>query len=194
MTPTKALAILLDGNARFAAGSRLPRDLAAQVRATGFGPSPFAAVVSCMDSRAPVEILFDTGIGDVFSLRGAGNIIDVDVLGGLEYAAHVIGIQLILVLGHSRCGAVMGAIDGVDLGNLTALLAKIQPAIEGPVPAGKSTDAAFVAKVARNNVRLGMKKIQDGSPLLRGLVESGRVGLEGGMYEIESGRVAIFPH
>ena len=192
MTPSKALAALKEGNQRFAAGKRDPRDFAAQIRATASGQYPFAAIVSCMDSRAPVEILFDQGIGDVFSLRNAGNVIDTDVLGSLEYAAKVVGVKLILVLGHSHCGAVKGVIDGVELGNLTQLLAKIRPAIEGPVPEAKSKDEAFVAKVAQRNVRLSMKAIRDGSPVIRELLDSGRVGLTGGMYDIETGRVVVY--
>ena len=192
MTPSKALATLKEGNQRFAAGKRDPRDFAAQIRATASGQYPFAAVVSCMDSRAPVEILFDQGIGDVFSLRNAGNVIDEDVLGSLEYAVKVVGVKLILVLGHSHCGAVKGAVDGVELGNLTQLLAKIKPAIEGPIPAGKSKDDAFVAKVAQRNVHQSMKQIREKSPLIREQLDSGRVGLTGGMYDIETGKVVFY--
>lgn len=192
MTPSKALAILKEGNERFAAGRRAPRDYAAEARATAAKQHPFAAVVSCMDSRAPVEILFDRGIGDVFSLRGAGNVIDEDVLGGLEYAADVVGVKLILVLGHSNCGAVKGAIDGFELGYLTQLLAKIRPAIPGPIPEGKSKDEAFVAKVAEGNVRLAMKEIRERSVIVRRLLDSGKVGLAGGMYDLATGRVRFY--
>jgi carbonic anhydrase len=192
MTPSTALAALREGNARFAAGKRTPRDLGAEVRSSASGQYPFAAIVSCMDSRAPVEILFDQGIGDVFSLREAGNVIDVDVLGGLEYAAKVVGVKLILVLGHSHCGAVKGAVDGVELGNLTALLAKIRAAITGPVPEGKSKDEAFVAKVAKENVRHSMKEIREQSPVLREMLDSGKLGLAGAMYDIETGKVAFY--
>jgi carbonic anhydrase len=192
MTPSKALATLKEGNARFSAGERHPRDFAVEIRATASGQYPFAAIVSCMDSRAPVEILFDQRIGKVFSLREAGNVIDVDVLGGLEYAAKVVGVKLILVLGHSHCGAVKGAIDGVELGNLTQLLAKIRPAIEGPIPAAKSKDEAFVAKVAERNVRLSLKEIRERSPVLREMLDSGKVGLAGGMYDIETGKAVLY--
>jgi carbonic anhydrase len=192
MTPSKVLATLKEGNQRFAAGKRDPRDFTAQARATASGQYPFAAIVSCMDSRAPVEILFDQGIGDVFSLRNAGNVIDEDVLGSLEYAVKVVGVKLILVLGHSHCGAVKGAVDGVELGNLTQLLAKIKPAIEGPIPAGKSKDDAFVAKVAQRNVHQSMKEIRDRSQLIRAVLDSGGVGLAGGMYDIETGRVVFY--
>lgn len=192
MTPSKALAKLKEGNARFAVGQRRHRDFAAEVRATAPAQYPFAAIVSCMDSRAPVEILFDQGIGDVFSLREAGNVIDVDVLGGLEYAAKVVGVKLILVLGHSHCGAIKGAIDGVELGNLTQLLAKIQRVIEEPIPSAKSEDAAFVSKVAERNVRLSVKEIPERSPVLREMLDSGKLGMAGGMYDIETGQVVFY--
>lgn len=192
MTPSKALAALKEGNQRFASGRREHRDYGAELRATAAKQYPFAAVVSCMDSRAPVEIVFDRGIGDVFSLRGAGNVIDNDVLGGLEYAVAAIGVKLIMVLGHSNCGAVKGAIDGVELGHLTQLLAKMRPAIEGPIPAAKSKDEAFVAKVAERNVRLSMKEIRERSPVVREMLDSGKVGLAGGMYDIGTGKVALY--
>ena len=129
MTPAKALDALKAGNARFVAGKPKPQDFKAQVAATAAGQYPFAAVVSCMDSRAPVEIILDQGIGDLFSLRVAGNVIEGDFLGSLEYAAKVVGVKLIVVMGHTSCGAVKGAVDDVKLGNLTALLAQIEPAI-----------------------------------------------------------------
>jgi len=137
MTPAAALARLKDGNAKFVAGKNTPHDYPAQVHATAGGQYPFAAVVSCMDSRVTPEVTFDCGLGDIFGLREAGNVVDVDTLGGLEYAAKVVGVKMIVVVGHSHCGAVKGAIDGVQLGNLTELLKKIQPAMTPPVPAGK---------------------------------------------------------
>ena len=192
ISPSKAVSLLKEGNARFLAGSR-PRDWKAQVAATAGGQYPFAAIVSCMDSRAPVEILFDQGLGDVFSLRVAGNVIDTDSLGSLEYAAKVVGVKLILVLGHSDCGAVKGAIDVVKLGNLTALLEKIQPAVAGAgMPRGTSKDKAFVGRVAEQNVRLGMKEIREKSPVLKEMIDSGKVGLAGGMYDLATGKVAFY--
>jgi carbonic anhydrase len=192
MTPVKALARLKEGNARFAVGKTTPRDYPAQLRATAGGQFPSTVIVSCMDSRAPVEAIFDLGLGDTFSIREAGNVIDADVLGGLEYAVKVIGVKSIVVLGHSHCGAVKGAIDGVELGNLTQLLKKIAPAIEGPVPAAKSKDDAFVARVAEANVRLGMKEIRQKSPTVREALDAGKVGLVGGMYDIETGKVEFY--
>ena len=191
MTSARALGMLKDGNARFASAGGGKRDLAAQVKATAGGQYPFAAIVSCMDSRAPVEILFDLGLGDVFSIRQAGNVIDADVLGGLEYAVEAIGIKQIVVLGHSHCGAVKGAIDGVQLGNLTQLLAKIAYSIPGPVPAAKSKDDAFVAKVAESNVRLCIKEIRDGSMIVRSALDSRKIGIAGGIYDIDTGKVAF---
>jgi carbonic anhydrase len=189
-TPAQALARLKEGNARFASGQRKPRDWNATVTATAAGQYPFAAVVSCMDSRAPMEVVLDQGIGDMFSLRSAGNVIDADVLGGLEYATKVAGAKLVVVIGHTRCGAVKGAIDDVHLGNLTQLLARIRPAIVLAGP-GTSKDKAFVARVEEQNVRLGMKEIRERSGVLDDLFDSGAVGLAGGVYDVETGRVVF---
>jgi carbonic anhydrase len=193
LTPSRSLDMLKEGNARFLGGKMKPRDLNAKVVATAAGQYPFAAVVSCMDSRAPVEILFDQAIGDVFSLRVAGNVVDTNFLGSLEYAAKVVGVKLILVMGHTSCGAVKGAIDDVKLGNLTALLADIKPAIAaaGP-PAGTSKDKAFVDRVAAANVRLAMRHIREGSAVVREMLDSGKVGLVGGMYDVDTGKAVFF--
>ncbi len=192
MTPSKALEVLREGNARFAEGRGTPRNLPAKVAATAAGQYPFAAIVSCMDSRAPVEILFDQAIGDVFSLRVAGNVVDPNFLGSLEYAAKVAGVRLLVVLGHTECGAVKGAIDGVKLGNLTKLLAEIQPAIDAAGPKTSSKDAAYVARVAEQNVRVAMKEIREKSPVLKEMIDSGAVGLVGGMYDLQTGRVTFY--
>ena len=193
MTPVKAMEMLVHGNDRFLAGKAKVRNLNAKVIATASGQYPFAAVVSCMDSRAPVEIVFDQGIGDVFSLRVAGNVIEEDFLGSLEYAAKVVGVKLIVVMGHTSCGAVKGAIDDVKLGNLTALLAQIQPAIAGAgPPRGTSKDTAFVEKVAQANVRLAMKQIHAKSPVLDEMLKAGTIGLVGAMYEVETGKVVFY--
>ncbi len=193
MTPVKAMEMLVGGNDRFLAGKAKVRDLNAKVIATAAGQYPFAAVVSCMDSRAPVEVVFDQGIGDVFSLRVAGNVIEEDFLGSLEYAAKVVGVKLLVVMGHTSCGAVKGAIDDVKLGNLTALLAQIQPAIAavGP-PRGTSKDAAYVEKVAQANVRHAMKQIHLKSPVLDEMLKAGTIGLVGAMYEVETGKVVFY--
>ena len=191
MTPAQALERLKEGNRRFGSGERKVRDWNAKVLATAAGQHPFAAVVSCMDSRAPIEIVLDQGIGDMFGLRTAGNVVDEDVLGGLEYAAKVTGAKLIVVLGHTHCGAVKGAIDDVHLGNLTQLLAKIRPAIALAAPGSFSTDKPFVARVEQQNVRLGMKAIRERSAVLKDLLDSGAIGLAGGIYDIETGKIVF---
>ncbi len=190
MTPAAALARLKEGNARFVSGQSKTRDWNAKVIATASGQYPFAAVVGCMDSRAPGEIVLDQGIGDMFSLRSAGNVVDTDVLGGLEYAAKVVGVKMIVVLGHTECGAVKGAIDGVKLGNLTALLAKIQSAVRESGP-GTSKDKAFVKKVTEQNVRDSIHEIRERSSILRGLFDSGQVGIAGAMYDVATGTVTF---
>lgn len=191
MTPAQALEQLKQGNQRFVSGQRKTRDLNAKVIATAAGQHPFAAIVSCMDSRAPMEIILDQGIGDMFSLRTAGNVVDEDVLGGLEYAAKVVGVKLLLVLGHSGCGAVKGAVDDVQLGNLTQLLAKIRPAIALAAPGSFSSDKPFVKRVEEQNVRLGIKQIREHSKVLREMLDAGTIRVAGGMYDIETGKVVL---
>jgi carbonic anhydrase len=188
MTPEEALEVLKAGNARFVAGETIHRNLPASVRATAAGQYPFGAIVSCMDSRVPVELVFDLTVGDAFSLRLAGNVIDPYILGSLEYATKVMGAKLILVLGHTHCGAVIGAIDNVVLGNLTDLLANIAPAVAA-AGAGSSKDDSYVARVAEQNVRLAMPAVRDGSPVLKDLLASGSVRLAGAIYDIETGKV-----
>jgi carbonic anhydrase len=190
LTPGKALELLKEGNARFVGGKPKKRDLVADVKATASGQYPYAAVVSCMDSRAPMEIVLDQGLGDMFGLRTAGNVIDTDFLGSLEYAVKVVNIRLIAVVGHTHCGAVKGAIDGADFGSLTALLKKIAPAITASGP-GTTKDAAYVDKVARQNVRDSMREIREKSAIVRDALQSGKLGLVGGMYDIDTGKVTF---
>jgi carbonic anhydrase len=190
MTPEKALEILKEGNARFIAGQSLHRDLPAEVRATAGGQYPFAAILSCMDSRGPVEMIFDRSVGDVFSVRVAGNVVSADVLGSLEFATQVADAKLILVVGHTQCGAVKGAIDGITLGNLTGLVAKIAPAVAA-IGAGSSQDEAHVDRIAEENVRRTMRQLLEESPILRDLVASGAVGLIGSLYDIRTGKVTF---
>lgn len=195
MTPQQALAELRAGNARFVSGQSQVRDLPAQVRATAAGQYPFAVVLSCLDSRQPIEIVFDQGIGDIFSARVAGNVLNDDILGSMEFACKASGAKLIAVIGHSNCGAIKGAVDAVQLGNLTGLLAKIQPAI-GAVPADvqprTSKNYAFVNAVAEANVRLVMKEIPERSPILREMLDKGEIGLVGGMYDLKTGKVEFY--
>jgi carbonic anhydrase len=189
MTPTTALERLKEGNVRFTSNATKRRDWSAKVVATASGQFPFAAVLGCMDSRAPIEIIFDQGLGDVFSVRVAGNVVNDDELGSLEYAVKV-GTKLILVLGHTSCGAVKGAIDGVQLGNLTGLLAKIHPAVAA-AHCGSSKDEACVTRVAELNVREALKEVREKSPYLRKHLDEGKVGLVGAMYDVATGKVTF---
>jgi carbonic anhydrase len=190
MTPASALEALEAGNARFVSNTSKRRDWTAKVVATAAGQYPFAAVLGCMDSRAPVEVVFDQGIGDVFTVRVAGNVVNEDELGSLEYAVHV-GAKLIVVLGHTSCGAVKGAIDGVELGNLTGLLAKIRPAVAA-AGCHDAKDAACVNKVAEHNVALSAKQIREKSPYLAKHLDDGTVKLIGAMYDVATGKVTFF--
>jgi carbonic anhydrase len=192
MTPAAALERLKEGNGRFVANATRQHNWPAAVAATASGQFPFAAVLGCMDSRVPVEIVFDQGIGDVFSVRVAGNVVDEDDLGSLEYAAHV-GTKLIVVLGHTGCGAVKGAIDDVKLGNLTGLLDKVHPAVAA-AHCSSSKDDACVTKVVELNVRQSMKEILEKSPYLKGYVDQGKVRLVGGTYDIATGKVTFLPN
>jgi len=189
MTPSAALEQLKEGNARFASNATKHRDWSAKVLATASGQFPFAAIVACMDSRAPVEIVFDQGLGDIFGVRIAGNVINDDELGSLEYAVKV-GTKLIVVLGHTQCGAIKGAIDDIRLGNLTSLLAKIRPSVAA-AGCGSSTDDACVVKVTELNVRHSMQEILGRSPYLKKHVDEGKVGLVGGIYNVATGKVTF---
>jgi carbonic anhydrase len=194
MTPAKALARLKEGNARFVANRMAERDLAEQVQITGSGQYPFAIVLGCVDSRVPPELIFDQGIGDIFSARIAGNFVNTDILGSMEFATKVAGAKLIFVLGHSACGAIQGAIDGAELGNLTGMLTKLEPAVEAvPTPKeGRSArNAAFVQQVAEKNVELTIEAIQEQSPVLKEMLEKGEIGIAGGMYDVETGEVTF---
>lgn len=193
-TPDGVLRWLVDGNARFAGGRPIERDLLAQAAATADGQHPLAAIVGCVDSRVPVEAVFDLGIGDAFVARTAGNVVGGDVLGSLEFATEVAGSKAIVVLGHSACGAVKGACDGVELGHLTGLLRKITPAVErasGGDPTPGSADPALVARAVEANVRLVVETILRDSEVIRDLVESGRLAVRGARYDLGSGRVTF---
>jgi len=191
VAPTEALERLRRGNADFLAGKPRGQNLLSQVKATAAGQSPWVAVLSCMDSRVPPELVFQQGIGDLFSVRVAGNVVDVDDLGSLEYAAKVVGVRLLVVMGHTECGAVKGAIDDVKLGNLTELLSKIRQAVAGAGAPGSSKDAAYVDKIAEANVRLSMKDIREKSPTIKELLDANKVGLVGAMYDVRTGKVAF---
>ena len=189
MTPSSALERLKEGNARFVSNAMKRRDWSAKVVATASGQFPYAAILACMDSRAPIEVVFDQGLGDVFGVRVAWNVVNQDELGSLEYAVKV-GTKLIVVLGHTSCGAVKGAIDGVKLGNLTSLLAKLHPAVAA-ANCRSSTDDACVTKVAEMNVRQSMQEIRERSPYLKKYLDQVRVGLVGGIYDVATGKVTF---
>jgi carbonic anhydrase len=195
MTPLQALEELQAGNVRFVAGKSRVRNLPAQVAATAPGQYPFAVVLSCLDSRQPIEMVLDQGIGDIFSARVAGNVLNDDILGSLEFACKASGSKLIAVIGHSNCGAIKGAVDDVQLGNLTGLLTKIKPAIDA-VPAEvqprTSKNYAFVNQVSEANVRLVMKEIRERSPILREMLDKGDIKLVGGMYDLATGKVQFY--
>ncbi len=194
--PQDALQMLKEGNARFCQNLRADRDLLQQVSATADGQWPFAAIVSCIDSRASVELIFDQGIGDVFSARIAGNFVNDDILGSLEFACAVAGAKLVVVLGHSACGAIQGACDHVELGNLTQMLAKIAPAVDAVAPdyeaeARNSSNGEFVERVAHENVARTVAAIAERSAVLRDMKENGDIEIVGGMYDISNGRVTF---
>ncbi len=197
VTPDLAIQRLKDGNARFVSGSMLKRDLMAQAKISGKdGQYPFVSVVSCIDSRSDPALVFDQGIGDMFTARVAGNIVNEDILGSLEYAAKVAGSKAIVVLGHTHCGAVKGACDSAVLGNLTQLVAKIAPAVKA-TPDNHGTDRSsknhhFVDAAAEMNVKMTVQAISEKSPVLRDMIKSGQIKVIGAMHDVETGKVEFF--
>lgn len=194
LTPQDALQILKDGNTRFCANLKANRNLLQQVNETREGQWPFAAILSCIDSRTSAELIFDQGLGDIFSIRIAGNFVNEDILGSLEFACAVAGAKLVVVLGHSECGAIKGACDHVELGHLTQLLAKIAPAVavacEGLKPADRSSgNRELVQSVAEENVRRAVAGIPEQSVVLGELKAKGAIDIVGGMHDISSGTV-----
>ena len=190
MTPEKALQILKEGNQRFVAGEMLARDLGEQVFQTSRGQYPFAVVLGCIDSRVPPELVFDQGVGDVFSVRIAGNFVNEDILGSMEFAGEVVGSKLFVVLGHTSCGAVKGAYDQVELGHLTGLVEKIRPAVEA-VQQEAGQDEVDLDQVSEVNVRRTVNDILDRSPILKELQEKGEIAVVGAMYNVENGKVTF---
>jgi carbonic anhydrase len=194
MTPDRALAALEEGNERFRSGKMLQRDLMAQVGATAAGQYPFASVLGCIDSRVPPELVFDQGIGDIFSARIAGNFASTDLIGSLEYTAKLAGAKLIVVLGHTECGAIKGACDHVQLGNLTQTLSNLAPAVyavTGVQGERSSKNGPFVRAVTQENVRLTVEGLTQRSAVLRDLVQENRLRVVGGMYDVGTGRVTL---
>jgi carbonic anhydrase len=191
MTPDQVIAAMKEGNQRFRSGKGGAHDYLAQKRATAEGQFPAAVILSCIDSRAPAEIVFDMGIGETFNGRVAGNIANDDLLGSMEFACAVAGAKLVLVMGHTACGAVKGAIDGAKLGNLTGLLDKIKPAVDATTFSGdrSSKNDAFVDAVAVTNVRQTIDDIRRHSPVLAGLEKDGKIKIVGSMYQLVGGKV-----
>lgn len=191
MTPPQVIDELKKGNERFRTGKMTARDYLAEKRASAAGQYPAAVVLGCVDSRVPAEIIFDTGIGDAFVGRVAGNVVNDDMLGSMEFACGVSGAKVVLVLGHTACGAVKGAIDDVVLGNLTGLLARIKPAIPATKFDGEksSKNGPYVDAVAQTNVVLGLNEIRRRSPLLEDLEKKGTIRIIGAMYELTTGVV-----
>ncbi len=197
ITPNKAVELLKEGNERFQKKSQVNRDLLEQVGDTSKGQYPFATILSCIDSRVSSELIFDQGIGDIFSARVAGNFVNEDILGSMEFACKLAGTKVIVVLGHTSCGAVKGACDDAKLGNLTAMLAKIKPAVNAVVePADasirNSSNIEFVNNVAKKNVQLTIDRIVKESPVLAEMQEEGAIKIVGAMYHIDSGAVEFY--
>ena len=195
ITPAMALELLKEGNKRFVNNLKVNRNLLQQANETSDGQHPFAVILSCIDSRTSAELIFDQGLGDVFSVRIAGNIINEDILGSMEFGCKAAGAKIIVVLGHTKCGAVKGACDHVEMGHLTALLSKIQPAVydESSVKENRtSSNAEFVEKVATINVKRTVHGIMERSTILKEMIESGAIGIVGGTHDISTGEVSFY--
>jgi carbonic anhydrase len=196
ITPAMALDLLKDGNKRFINNLKVNRNLLQQANETSDGQHPFAVILSCIDSRTSAELIFDQGLGDIFSVRIAGNIINEDILGSMEFGCKVAGSKIIVVLGHTKCGAVKGACDHVEMGNLTALLTKIRPAVDDETTTKEnrnSNNSVFVENVSIINVKRTVKSIMERSPILKEMIESGEIGIVGGTHDITSGEVTFYP-
>ncbi len=195
ITPQKALEMLKQGNDRFVSGKTRGLDLLAQVKQTSTGQFPFAVLVSCIDSRIPPEVVFDQGIGDLFVARVAGNFVNDDILGSLEFSTKLVGAKLIVVMGHTDCGAIKGACDHAQLGLLTTTLANINPAVnavQGNFTPRSSKNRAFVQAVSEMNVKLTMHTLRDRSVVLREMLDSGQIGMVGAMYDVGTGKVMFY--
>jgi carbonic anhydrase len=196
ITPAKALQFLKEGNERFVTNLKINRDLLQQANETREGQWPFAAILSCIDSRTSAELIFDQGLGDVFSIRIAGNVVNTDIIGSLEFACKVAGSKLIVVLGHSKCGAIKGACDHIELGNLTELLSKIQPAVYEETlttdpESRNSKNEKFVKNVTHLNVRRSVNSIVNRSYILEQMIESGEIAIIGAVHDLETGIVTF---
>lgn len=197
MTPQLAKSELVEGNARFVQGQQAGRDLMKQVDQTSTGQYPFATVLSCIDSRVSSELIFDQGIGDIFSVRVAGNFVNEDILGSMEFACKLAGTKLVVVLGHTACGAIKGACDHARLGNLTTLINKIEPAVEAVTEPQdeslrNSSNINFVNEVAKKNVHMTIDNIRKSSQVLKDMEDAGDIEIVGGMYDIKTGEVTFY--
>ncbi len=192
ITPSMALELLKEGNKRFVNNLKINRNLLQQANETSDGQHPFAVILSCIDSRTSAELIFDQGLGDIFSVRIAGNIINEDILGSMEFGCKVSMAKIIVVLGHTKCGAVRGACDHIEMGNLTVLLTKIRPAVDDEQTVKEnrnSKNSEFVEKVALINVKRTMKSIMERSPILKEMVENESIAIIGGIHDITTGVV-----
>ncbi len=195
LTPQTALEILKEGNDRFVKNLKANRNLLQQVNDTSKGQFPFATILSCMDSRTSAELVFDQGLGDIFSIRIAGNIVNTDILGSMEFATKVVGTKIIVVLGHTKCGAIVGACNHVEMGNLTQVLYKIQPAIEAEKTVKEDrngSNTSFVNKVTHLNVTMTIERLRKESPIIAALEKEGTIKIVGGMYNVDTGKVTFY--
>lgn len=195
ISPNMALELLKDGNKRFVNNLKINRNLLQQANETSDGQHPFAVILSCIDSRTSAELIFDQGLGDVFSVRIAGNVVNDDILGSMEFGCKVAGAKIIVVLGHTKCGAIKGACDNVVLGNLTGLIEKIKPAVNkelATIANRNSNNSNFVEKVAELNVIESVQNIIDKSPIIAAMVENGEITIVGGIHDISTGEVTFF--
>ena len=197
MTPEKSLQFLKEGNVRFQNNLKANRNLLEQVNDTSEGQFPFATILSCIDSRVSAELVFDQGLGDIFSVRIAGNFVNEDILGSMEFACKLAGTKLIVVLGHTSCGAIKGACDHAEMGNLTKLIQKIEPAVnavEEPKDENQrnSSNLDFVDSVSEKNVHLTIERIRKESPILAEMEQNGEIKIIGAMYDIATGAVTFY--
>ena len=192
LTPQLAHQILVEGNERFVQNVKAQRNLKEQVLETSEGQYPFAVILSCIDSRVPAELVFDQGIGDVFSIRLAGNIVNEDVLGSMEYGCKVAGSKIVVVMGHTKCGAVTAACNHVELGNITSLLEKIKPAVEVIESKSSTMDDDAIEEVSVLNVKLSIDRIRKESSILSNLEKEGDIEIVGASYDVSTGKVDFF--
>jgi carbonic anhydrase len=191
MTPEKALALLKEGHQRFVDSRNKERKLMQQIVETSKGQFPFVVVLGCADSRVPPELIFDQGIGDIFSIRIAGNIVNEDILGSMEFACKVVGSKHIVVLGHTSCGAIQGAYDDVKLGNLTGLIGKLKPAVEAVQKTSEQESDVSIDQIAEMNVLMTIENIKQQSPILKELLNNKKIKISGAMYDVASGKVSF---